>query len=493
MKVRAIWWLLLALSLCWPAVYNRQPFFFSDTTAYIRGADAAIQKATGSTTPWTLSVASSAANSLTSESAPPVGTPAARSVSSVEDKTVLSGRSIYYGALLYLGELTGGFWATIAIQALMLTWSVSLAMSAYGIRDLRRATIAMGVIAFLTPAGFFASYLMPDLFAGLTVLACSMMIVLPGQTNRRRASWFFILVASLCFHASHVLLAVGMLGLGILFQCFRHVPQRWFDLTLVAAALVIAVAAEWLFGMAVTHFVGAPPIRPPFLMARVIDDGPGYRYLQSTCPDNGFKVCEFLPRLPAQSDQFLWDLDPAHGVFAASDGDTRRALSAEQLRFVLAVVESDPAGQAAASAVNVFKQLSLMSLPEFVYDAQQREGFERKIPAEHLSPMRETRAWQESIPWSAFGWVGWISLFIGLGFVAWSLGAGMRSIDSRLVALVAFVLLGVLMNAVVCGVLSTPHDRYQARLAWLVPFCALLLAFSWRTGGNARVPGMDRG
>jgi hypothetical protein len=36
--------------------------------------------------------------------------------------------------------------------------------------------------------------------------------------------------------------------------------------------------------------------------------------------------------------------------------------------------------------------------------------------------------------------------------------------------------LGVLLNAAVCGVLSGPHDRYQARTIWLVPLLAAGLA-----------------
>jgi hypothetical protein len=33
----------------------------------------------------------------------------------------------------------------------------------------------------------------------------------------------------------------------------------------------------------------------------------------------------------------------------------------------------------------------------------------------------------------------------------------------------------LLVNAAVCGVLSTPHDRYQSRVIWLLPFVAVLL------------------
>ena len=36
------------------------------------------------------------------------------------------------------------------------------------------------------------------------------------------------------------------------------------------------------------------------------------------------------------------------------------------------------------------------------------------------------------------------------------------------------VLVGVVLNAAVCGMLSGPEDRYQARVVWLVPLLALI-------------------
>jgi hypothetical protein len=40
-----------------------------------------------------------------------------------------------------------------------------------------------------------------------------------------------------------------------------------------------------------------------------------------------------------------------------------------------------------------------------------------------------------------------------------------------LAATVTFALLG---NAVVCGVISGPHDRYGARMVWIATFTALI-------------------
>jgi hypothetical protein len=45
--------------------------------------------------------------------------------------------------------------------------------------------------------------------------------------------------------------------------------------------------------------------------------------------------------------------------------------------------------------------------------------------------------------------------------------------DLRLAA--ATVIVALLANAVVCGVISNPHDRYGARLAWIATFAVALV------------------
>ena len=51
------------------------------------------------------------------------------------------------------------------------------------------------------------------------------------------------------------------------------------------------------------------------------------------------------------------------------------------------------------------------------------------------------------------------------------------------------MLVGVSVNALVTGALSGPHDRYQARIAWLLPLAGLLAFASPRGEAARRRPG----
>jgi len=48
-----------------------------------------------------------------------------------------------------------------------------------------------------------------------------------------------------------------------------------------------------------------------------------------------------------------------------------------------------------------------------------------------------------------------------------------------------FVLAAVLGNTLICGGLSAPHPRYGARIMWLLPLAALVLAMPGRAGVKA--------
>jgi hypothetical protein len=57
--------------------------------------------------------------------------------------------------------------------------------------------------------------------------------------------------------------------------------------------------------------------------------------------------------------------------------------------------------------------------------------------------------------------------------------------------LAATVIVALLANAVVCGVMSNPHDRYGARLAWIATFAVALVPMRhaitqpWKTAAGA--------
>jgi hypothetical protein len=319
---------------------------------------------------------------------------------------------------------------------------------------------------------------MPDVFAGVAILTAAVLLsVRQRLTSRDYVVSFVLLVAATAFHDSHVLILFVLLGAASAYAVVTRSWANWVGLLVIVFALVIGILAQSVFFAAVRHVVGAAPLRPPFLMARTIEDGPGYRYIRATCPANGFKVCGFADRLPMMADDFLWKSGPG-GVFAAASPDERRELSNEQVRFLLAVIRYDPWGQLSASMKDAAMQLTELGLTEFQYTDFEKESFAVKIPGAHLNTLRASAAYRGTMPLRYLdAWL--LGSVVIAGFVV--AAALLRRVprappDSPVVPIILWTVIGILVNAVVCGILSGPHDRYSARVAWLLPFAALLVA-----------------
>ena len=453
-----------AALMMWPAFYNGQPFFFPDTTAYVRGADAAAQRLTGVATVWTKQA---------------VDHP---SVSSIADKTVLAGRSIYYGGLLYLGERVANEWLAVAFQALILTSALMATMVSFGLLRWQYVSILMIIVAVFTSAPLYASFLMPDVFTGLTILACCILLTCDMRGHDARALfWVVLLAVALTFHTTHAILALIMfvLGLGLYLWRRPYVVPR--GLAAIGGALVFAYICGAAFNVGVTKLVGAPPLTPPFLMARLIDDGPGFRYIEDTCPGSGFVVCDFRARLPLASDDFLWSHDPEHGVFAVSEPAIRRALSREQYRFAAAVIEHEPWDQFKISVGNALVQAGRVGSSEFSYTDDDKSTFADKVPESYLEVMKTTAAYRGTMPIGLLSALSYLSSVAGLAVIVYLSVFARRDAGRRSHGVIQFMTLvvcGVAANAAVTGVMSGPHDRYEARVAWLLPAAALIAHFS---------------
>jgi peptidoglycan/LPS O-acetylase OafA/YrhL len=82
-----------------------------------------------------------------------------------------------------------------------------------------------------------------------------------------------------------------------------------------------------------------------------------------------------------------------------------------------------------------------------------------------------------------FGWLNAVHVPVYLGSLAvlpilvWF--SGMR-VRRPAAALALFVFFALLCNVAICGVLASPYDRYQRRLAFLAPLAVGMAAFGWR-------------
>ena len=307
---------------------------------------------------------------------------------------------------------------------------------------------------------FYTSQIMADVMAGWLVLIPCLLVL------RRWSVWVTAALLTLAFlaiasHYSHVPLGLALmpaLGLALAAQ------RRWGLAAAAQVPLILALALNIAVGKAATGGISIAPSRLPVLIARTLVDGPGADYLAESCPEAGWTLCEIYDEgeaIPDTTGGALWGPD---SVIRRSTDEQRRDIAREEIPFVLAVLRDRPLEQGAAFARNALEQVYSIGL-----DDVNRTEIELLGPRDleqtldRLERRADVRA-IEPVQWAA----------VAAGLAALALAVARGGPGVRPAALL--LLLGLGVNAAVCGGLSVPTDRYQGRVVWTLVLLGLALA-----------------
>jgi hypothetical protein len=299
-------------------------------------------------------------------------------------------------------------------------------------------------------------------------------------------------------HKANLLTTLGVTVLactllGVLGSGLRTV---WARGATIAAAAGVALVLGALAFIPINQRAGEKVHNPPFLMARIVADGPGYRYLQYACAHGArYALCQFADQPDVDSDSILWSPDDGIGMFGVSDYPTRLQIEREEIPFVLGALAYDPLGELGAALRNMALQLTMIHVRSPLADPAifMRDDYWLQTSLPHLIPASsECKQWgrcasriepmalfilHDIVTALALAATIWLLAFIvrgpGIraalrqGLKAGALQAGGET--TRIVNLILFGVLMLVVNAAVCGILSAPVSRYQARMVWLLP------------------------
>jgi hypothetical protein len=488
---------LAALVLMAPALANGFPFLFFDTVQYDE---------------FGRSILSHAAGMLQGGGAA-AGASGAAAATAADGGTLsyVGGRSPVYSLFVSVGEAAGSYWLVAAVQCLIGAWLVgAAARAAAPARPLAAFWTAIGLLAAASPLPFYAAFVMPDVHCGYGLAAVALLGLAP-RTFRPLERVALALAAAFAFAAHTTNLALGIVALAILglgaWRARLGLLEAARRGAWVAAPVVLALAAGGLFTLATTLALGEPARSPPYLMARILADGPGRAYLATACePRHAFEICRFRDRRLDYHNDILWSRDPARGVFLFADTPSRRRMAVEETRFVLAVIRHDPWGEAAAAARNTGRQLAATGVADEF--SKTREIWDQMWFA-RLSPgataaATGSLAYRGRFPFGLFDLAQRTGLGLALAYLAWRLvhpatrralrrAPADRTPDEDRLAGLVLVTLGLmallLANAALCGALSGVQNRYQVRLLWLPLLLSALWAYSAPRPGGIRSPG----
>jgi putative flippase GtrA len=415
----------------------------------------------------------------------------------------MGARSPYYGILLYTTAHRGTLWTLTFVQALCCAWLLFLLWRAITPAAPGWTYYAlMAALSLGASLPWFASFAVPDIFAAVTAMAVALLLVWRSELGRwERLGVWALLTASIAFHSSHLLLTLCLLATGLVLGWAMKAGARTLRTyaALLLGAVAVAAAANAVYAGAIHAHTGDKLRRPPFLMARVLADGPGRAYLRKSCAE-GMKwaICPFAKTPLNDSDKILWSAKKVDGVFNRSTYERRVAMEEQEFAFVWETIKSDPWGQFTASMRNWGLQL----IRTWVDDPLRRPGaFLRHSYWGKTNLVGLIRGvgpcgakgelCQPKITITELDAVDSPILLISLAGLAAALlprrglvGLLRRrefrwsSPEAKAVAAILMLGAAVVLNAGVCGVFSGPFPRYQARIVWLVPAMSLLMAMA---------------
>lgn len=443
------------LALLWPALLNGYPLLFSDTGAFLAQTVAT----------WP-----------------------------VWDKPFV------YGPLLHAAHWRWSLWPAVAAQALLLSWLLWLAQRAW--RGQATAGVHLGIVAalaLLTPASWIAALLLPDALTPALVLALGLLGAAWDRLSwPERGGLGAVALLAAASHPSHLPLAAALTVLALGLRGWR--AGRRCAAPVAGAVLLLVASNGLLHGHA-----SISPFGSVFLLARLQDDGPAARTVAARCaelaPPN-WRLCAWRDRLPLDSDAFLWAPDgPVWSVAGRSgqpaapatpgslDGrppgvepqpDPLRGpigLAPEAAAIVRETLAREPLAVAGAALRNGWTQLGRFRIGDTLVPDHLAASVGRQLalgfPAGEQARFAAGLQARGLLPDAAAAWMWPHGPAIALGVLGLAVALWRQRADRARLLLVLAVPAALLVNAAVTGALSKPHDRYQARLIWLLPLAGL--------------------
>ena len=428
-------------ALCIPAWINRNPLVYPDTRAYYQGGLAAIEKIA--------SVVEHHNDGGGGE------------LLSATIQKARGVRSAFYSLFVYLPTDIISIWAVVVMQAIIVAALLRLAFRMASHPELNRShrTHFIILLSALTTVSWATSNVMPDIFTSIMALGIMITLVYwECLTVWLKVGLFITISGGVVMHIMNLPIAIGMLVVGS-FLVHRRARGGLPRYGMAIGAIALSIMAMLTVGVVGFKEWTLAPQSPPFLTARSIEDGPGKLYLRDHCPQINLAMCHHLDKLDQNTEIFIWD---KAGVYSAVPADEEAQLRAEDKRLFVKAAFEHPWMEAKAMAQHALVQLITFSLHEYY------------IPSwAEYTATNMTLHMPDQAPWQTYLSIVEYSVVIAsLIFIvyAWK----RVSDDQRQFTVLAIS--AVLLEAF-AGAISEAVPRYEARVIWLIPMCALLFTY----------------
>jgi hypothetical protein len=378
-----------------------------------------------------------------------------------------------YAIFTALTSLGISAWYIVAAQAAMVVYVLYEACLFLVDGDRKFADLcflaSVCALVALTSLPWLVSLVMPDVFAAVLFL-CAFLLTFSGELSvARQIALAAIFAVSAAAHSSLPPIAILFVAALLILRQFRNSQAPEFPAKSALAWLLVPILAAGFLTAELNREMGlgfvTSPSRNAFLLARLFGDGLSADFLHDNCPQSRLISCRYLSHLPASQEHFLF-WDPLYP-------ELRNGHQDEMEKIVRGTIQAYPLRFAIDSAKDTLLQLVNFRTGDEIRSFGAREWNNGVIPRVFPSDWQafmNSREYHDRLLPLANGaavldtTVFWASLAICL------LMAGSGRFE-RVNLFFYSALAYLVINAAVCATFAGVYDRYQNRVAWMIPFC----------------------
>jgi hypothetical protein len=393
-------------------------------------------------------------------------------------------KALGYG---YLLRITGGsfsLWGIVIFQAVCVTVMFGAIWSSLGLDRVRFSQlVVVPLLCLLSSLSWVTSQVMPEVFTALLVISLFVLISSAGQLSRvQRVTTCVVYVISIAVHASNQLLSITLLL--TLFFARIAFGERAPNVRQLLLPLKLTLLSYLVVGGLSYNRTGTAQSRSvPYalLVNRMLEDGIVQKLLAEHCSEKNYVLCEHRDLLTRRRIDFLF----RHPEVFGKIGGWKNSEAALK-PIILDALRYYPFENIRAVGRHMLEQLIKFDSVSFIFQfppgSPLSKAIKKHYPRE-FGTFTQSRQNREQLGSPMLSrahtvtfWLSFLILLISFGTqIFWK-----EETLSRINAFSMFALFAVLENALICGALSHAEPRYGARVAWIVPLCALLILICWK-------------
>jgi hypothetical protein len=390
-------------------------------------------------------------------------------------------RPLTYGLFLRLTSLARSPWNVVFVQAVLLSWAV---LAAFRSHTRIPSPMAVGflaslALAYVTAIGVTASHLTPDVFAPIAILCFAWLVSRPdGAPAIEVAAHAVLLLLASIVSLSHLAMVTGLWST---YLVAGLIGKQWAGFRVRRIALTGAVTvAGWLAIPTIHAAAGAgfryPPGGSVFFVGRLAEAGILTDLLESECPTRSWRICDSREAIPPSPDEFIW----ADSAFTRAGGATEANFREYAAITRTALTTPRWLGRSIAAAwLAWLRQLTLFDNSWVAAYAEDEWLVVREVQERYPSHRNEFLRSRQRLgkldlgPLDARQYAAVAAAILLLGALL-AVPRWRGRIDRRLGTFWWSVVMGIALNAAVCGALNTPAPRYGNRVMFLLPLLAMI-------------------